>query len=91
MISVYPGISYKELKKIMGIEKASFSYNLQKLKEMKLIWRVRSSDGNGYEIVIREKMSKEMFITLMERYIEGEIDKETMLDILDDLEEFESE
>lgn len=88
IISQHPNINYKELKACSGMDKASFSYNLKKLKRMKLIWRMKKKDTTGYDIVTKEKLADEMFLILVNKYLDGEVDKDVVMEIVDKLKDY---
>ncbi len=85
IISNKPGISYKMLKERSKLKKSSFVYSLNRLKDLKLIWRVKGRDGFGYEIVTEEKLKDKMFLILVTKYIDGEMDRDTLMTLIDDL------
>ena len=91
LISKHPTIGYRELKERSGMDTASFSYNLKKLKRLKLVWRVNRGSSIGYEIVTREKLADEMFLILVNRYLDGEVEKDDMMDIIERLKEYREE
>jgi predicted transcriptional regulator len=91
IISQNPDITYKELKTRSGMDRASFSYNLRKLKRMKLIWRVTKKGKTGYDIVTKEGLADEMFLILVRKYLDGDVDKDEMIDILDKLKDYRGE
>ncbi len=88
IISQYPIISYKELKERSGLGKASFTYNLKRLKKMKLIWRVKKKDKIGYDILTKEKLADEMYLLVVNKYLEGEVDKDTMMELIEKLKDY---
>jgi len=81
-----PGIRIEKIKKRSGKKSSSFTYNLNKLKKLKLIWRVKSSDGFGYEIVTEEKLKNKMLLIIVNKFTDGEIDRETMINMLESLQ-----
>jgi len=85
VISIDPGITVEELRKRTGLKRSSFIYNLNKLKGMKLIWRIRIRDGYGYEVVAEEKLRNRMFLVLVSKFTRGEIDRDTLMELVDDL------
>ena len=88
LISMSPGIKYSDLKKRSGMKNGSFSYNLNRLKEVKLVWRKRGRDGFGYEIVSKDKIADEVFLILVNKYLDGDMDKDTLSEFIERLERF---
>lgn len=91
LITIHPMISFKELKRRSGMDSSSFNYNLKKLKKMKLVWRVKGNGKVGYEIVTKERLADEMFLVLVKKYLDGEIDKNDLMDILEKLKGYRRE
>lgn len=88
LISKHPIIGYKELKQRSGMDKPVFSYNLKKLKKLKLVWRVNRNGKTGYEIVTQERLADEMFLILVNKYLDGDMEKDEMIDILEKLKDY---
>jgi predicted transcriptional regulator len=91
LVSRYPGISFKDLKRRSGMDRASFDYNLKKLKRSKLIWKIDRNGSKGYEIVTKERLADEMFLALVNKYLDGEIGKDDMMEILRKLRSYREE
>jgi predicted transcriptional regulator len=85
VVSIDPGISVDELRRRTGLKRSSFNYNLNRLKAMRLIWRVKTKDGYGYEIVTEEKLRNRMFLVAVSKFTRGEIDRDTLMDLVDEL------
>jgi predicted transcriptional regulator len=85
IISSEPGITIGNLRKRSGLKRSSFTYNLNKLKKLKLVWRVKTSDGFGYEIVTEEKLRNKMLLILINKFTAGEIDRDTLMRMVDEL------
>ena len=87
LISLEPMIPYKDLKRRSGQKPSSFKYNIQQLKKKKLIWRIRRGNRIGYDLITEKRLADEMFLIIVDKYLDGEVDKETMMLILDKLED----
>lgn len=85
IISNDPGITIDRLKKRSGLKKSSFTYNMNKLKKLKLIWRVKRRDGFGYEIVTEEKLKDKMLLIMVSKFTSGEIDSDVLMEMMDEL------
>lgn len=85
IISNEPGISNDILRKRSGLKISSFTYNLNRMKNLKLIWRVKGRDGFGYEIVTEEKLKDKMLLILVTRFTNGEMDRDTLMRMIDEL------
>jgi len=88
IITEDPGVSLKDIRKRSKLDKASFEYNFRKLKDMRLIWRVITPKGPGYEVITKERLTEDIFIVVVKKFLNDEIDKRTLMEILDGLEEF---
>ncbi|MGA1873309.1 MAG: MarR family transcriptional regulator [Thermoplasmatota archaeon] len=85
IVSINPGISVDSLRRRTGLKRSSFNYNLNKLKELRLIWRIKTRDGFGYEIVTEEKLRDRMFLVLVSKFTKGDIDRDTLMELVDEL------
>lgn len=45
----------------------------------------------GYEIVTKERLTDEMFLILVNKYPDGDVEKDDMMDILQRLKEYKKE
>ncbi|MGA1822821.1 MAG: winged helix-turn-helix transcriptional regulator [Thermoplasmatota archaeon] len=88
IISRDPGLSIGDLRRRSGMKRESFQYNLRKLKKLKLVWRVKGIEGSGYEIVTRERLADEMFLLTVNRFLDGKIEKEEMMSIIERLKDY---
>ncbi len=88
IVSMEPMIPYKELKRRSGLEPSSFKYNLKQLKKKKLIWRIKKGDRIGYDIITKERLADEMFLIMTNKYLDGEVEKETMMSIVEKLKDY---
>ena len=85
IISGEPGITIDILRKRSGLKRASFTYNLNKLKKLRLVWRVSTPEGYGYEIVTEEKLKNKMLLILVNKFNNDEIDSDALMEMVDEL------
>ena len=67
---MHPGITRKDIIKMGNLERKTVSYNLKKLKELNLIWKI----GDGYEFIESANVKKAMKKRLVLKLIRNEID-----------------
>jgi predicted transcriptional regulator len=80
-IERYPGITQKELMRRTKKNQQTVSYNVKKLIELQLVWKVETGGRNGYELVTPDKLREEMKKRLLLWLMNGEIDKETYIEM----------
>jgi predicted transcriptional regulator len=85
-IRTKPGITQKDIIAKTKLNRKTISYNLEKLLEYKLIWKVKSSGEIGYEHITKDKLRKEIYHKLLMKLLSDEIDEETFLKIKRKLE-----
>jgi len=88
LISISPGITFSELKDRSGLGNGTFVHNLNRLKEMRLIWKMDNKEGSGYEVLTRERISDEIFLVLIRRFLDGDLDRESLGELVDRLETY---
>ncbi len=76
-----PGISKNELIKITNLNRKTLSYNLNKLIERNIIWKVKSAGEIGYEYITKEKLRNEIYNRLLLKLLSDEIDEDKFLKI----------
>lgn len=86
IIKRQPGINKKELIKFTKMNKKTLSYNIDKLIEGKLIWKVKEEGTIGYEFITKDKLRKEIYNRLLMRLLADEISEEKFLKIKKKLE-----
>lgn len=91
IISIEPGISKKEIRVRSGMDRASFDYNFQRLKDLKMIWRINKEKNFGYEVVTKDKLTMEVFLKTVQRFLKDEVDKKTLMEVIEGLKEFKDE
>jgi predicted transcriptional regulator len=72
-----PGVTNKELMTRININRKNLHYNIKKLRELKLIWAVKTKGVLGYEYVTEEKLRHEMATNLISKLLSNEIDEGT--------------
>jgi predicted transcriptional regulator len=77
MICDRPGIGRKELIDRSKLNRKTISYNLERLLDQKLIWKVKIEDEIGYEYITKEKLRNEIYNRLLMKLLADEIDEET--------------
>ncbi len=88
IISNNPGISFGRLGRLSGMESGPFAYNLNKLKTLKLIWKTKKGEGFGYELLTKEKISDEIILILLNKFMDGEVEEDSLMEMFDKLEEY---
>ena len=91
IISIEPLIGYKDLKNKSGMDSSTFKYNMKQLKKKKLIWKVTHDSVSGYDIITKERLSNEMFLIMVNKYLDGEVEKDMMMSIVEKLKDFSEE
>ncbi|WP_455391865.1 hypothetical protein [[Eubacterium] cellulosolvens] len=76
-----PGITMNGLINISNLNQKNLSYNLERLIEQRLIWKVQNSDEIGYEFITEEKLRYKMYNRLLMKLLANEIDEETFMKI----------
>lgn len=82
-----PGITPGELVTLVPSNKKKLRYNLNRLMELRLIWKVKIEGEIGYEQITGEDVKEEILKKLIKRLLAKEIDEETFLTIKKRLEE----
>jgi predicted transcriptional regulator len=76
-----PGITKNRLINITNLNQKNLNYNIGKLIEQRLIWKVQNSDEIGYEYITEEKLRYKMYNRLLMKLLANEIDEETFMKI----------
>ena len=74
-----PGISRKELLELTKQSREEVNYNLRRLKEKKVIWKITDGGDPCYEYITKEQLAAEMMAIILEKFLDDEIDRETFL------------
>ena len=86
IIKQYPGITISELLSITRLNKRALQYNLKKLRDLRIIWKVGNGRNTCYEFITKRKLHNELFKLLIIKFLNDEIDEETYLLLRDELE-----
>ncbi len=81
-----PGITKHKLISISKLAQKTLNYNIERLLEHQLIWKVQNGGEIGYEYITAEKLRYEMYNRLLMKLLANEIDEETFLKIKRKLE-----
>ncbi len=87
LIQSNPGITPEELRVRCGENGHSFTYDLRKLREGKLVWYVKRGSRTGYEALTQERLEDELFLEMVRRFTDGEATKDEVLSMVSRLEE----
>lgn len=74
-----PGISRKELLDLTKQSREEVNYNLRRLKEKKVIWKIADGGDPCYEYITKEQLAAEMMAIILEKFLDDEIDRETFI------------
>jgi predicted transcriptional regulator len=86
IIKRQPGIGKKELMTYSKMSRKTLGYNINKLIENNLIWKVKNAGVAGYEFITKEKLRKEIYNRLLMKLLADEISEEKFLKIKKKLE-----
>ena len=81
LIKESPGMNQGELLSHLNIHRRDLRDIIKKLESERLIWEVENGNGVCYEYITRERLVKEILLDLVERFLKGEIDQATFLNI----------
>lgn len=84
LIKENPGIRTKDLALRSGMRRKDLYYNLRKLREMRLVWK--TSKG-GYELLLMDDLRRELSLLLIDRFLEGRIDRQRLDSLMSKLDE----
>jgi len=74
-----PGITRSGLLKKIHLSKDGLRYHLRRLGKKNLVEKVESDDGECYYPLSEDEVRKRVYLELVRRLIDGEIDEETFL------------
>ena len=74
-----PGISRKELLDLTKQSREEINYNLRRLKEKRVIWKIADGGDPCYEYITKEQLAAEMMAIILEKFLDDEIDRDTFL------------
>jgi predicted transcriptional regulator len=84
-----PGIKASKLASVTNMNQKNLSYNIQRLIDQQLIWRVQNGGEIAYEYITAEKLRYEMYNKLLMKLLANEIDEATFLRIKRKLDEID--
>lgn len=84
-----PGIQKKDLVRKTKLHRKTVSYNIERLIEHKLVWKVKTAGEVGYEHITKEKLRSEMYNKLLMKLLSDEIDEKTFKKIKEKLEKLD--
>ena len=76
-----PGITLSEIRSISGQNGDDLKYTLKKLSDRKFIWKIENGKDPRFEFISKEEMATEMLIVVLERFLHGEINRATFLEL----------
>ncbi|MCK5562240.1 MAG: winged helix-turn-helix transcriptional regulator [Thermoplasmata archaeon] len=86
-----PGITRGALTNLTKLNPKTLSYNIDKLIEEQLIWKLHYGNEVGYEYITEDKLRFEMYNQLILKLLANEIDKEIFHKIKKKLDEINIE
>jgi predicted transcriptional regulator len=90
MIIHNPGLGKSDLIVRTKLNRKTLEYNLDKLTELKLIWKVKTEGAElGYEFITKESLRQEIYNRLLMKLLTDEIDENTFKKIKKKLERME--
>ena len=81
LIRKTPGIDQDGIFSHLNIHRKDMRYIIKKLQDEHLIWEIENGNGVFYEYITRERLVDEILIDLVERFLRGNIDQRTFLNI----------
>ena len=79
LIQQRPGIQIGELETSTGLDRRVIQYNLERLRGLKIVWKVGNGRNTRYEYVTNERLREDLAKLLMVKFLNDEIDEETYL------------
>lgn len=87
LIDNFPGATRKELMTRSRFSRREINYCLRRLQDLKLVWKIETGDGEGFEVITRDRFKDEMFKILVDRYLNGELDRNRFKSLKEKLDE----
>jgi len=72
-----PGIQKDRLMKKTKLNRKTLEYNIDRLLDKKMIWKVNEAGVVGYEYITEEELRAEMYNKLLMKLLSDEIDEDT--------------
>lgn len=88
LIRKSPGITRKELLDRARLPRKLLSYNLSRLNELGLIWKIREGRRTGYALITKDELYKEAFAVIVDKLLDKEIDVDTFKELKHRLDQF---
>ena len=85
-----PGVIQKKIIKLTKFNQKTVSYNLNKMIELRLIWKIRQGGETGYELITKEAIKEEIINRLIVKLYRNEIDPQTFKEMMERLESLEN-
>jgi predicted transcriptional regulator len=82
-----PGIGRKELMVRTRLSRRRINYSLRRLRDLRLVWKVNTSAGDGYEEITKDRLKDDMYRILVDRLLKGELSLERFNILKDRLDE----
>ena len=86
-----PGITASKLANVTNMNQKNLSYNIERLIDQQLVWRIQNGGEMAYEYITAEKLRYEMYNRLLMKLLSNEIDEETFLKIKKKLEQIDAD
>jgi predicted transcriptional regulator len=87
-IKKQPGIGVADLTGTLKISKKKLNYNIQRLIELKLIWKIKVDGQTGFEQITKDQMKKEIVRKLVKRLLAKEIKEDTFFKLMKKIENY---
>ncbi|MBN1390746.1 MAG: hypothetical protein JXA22_08910 [Candidatus Thermoplasmatota archaeon] len=86
LIKDSPGVTRKELLVRSRLSRRELNYSMRRLGDMKLIWKVDTGNGQGFEVISKDRFKEEMFRILVDRFLKGDLSLERFRSLKDRLQ-----
>jgi predicted transcriptional regulator len=86
LIKDRPGISLTEIRSESGKNGEDLKYTLKRLQEKRFVWKVQNGRDPRFEFISKEEMAAEMLIVVLEKFLHGEINRATFLELKESIE-----
>ncbi|MGA1873774.1 MAG: winged helix-turn-helix transcriptional regulator [Thermoplasmatota archaeon] len=74
LIEEEPGISRKELLDRSRQTRKDLSYNLERLNELGLVWKMKNNGRTGFAPITKDELYKQAYAVMLEKLLDGEMD-----------------
>jgi len=76
LVRDFPGVTRKDLLTRSRLSRRELNYSLRRLGDLKLIWKVDTGNGQGFEVISKDRFKEEMFRILVDRFLKGDLNLE---------------